>query len=100
MAGAGDNIEDQFTVAKKQVTEWLMADSWKIQAGAGDSKTAWVVIAEDHQKKKVVFAQLNESPDVILLRASLNIFPDILLQVSNLDPAKRAEILWKYASNY
>ncbi len=95
MSAAENSSEDKFSAAKRQITEWLMAEDWKIQENPGGSESAWVIVAEDHQKKKVAFGQFNKKPDFVFLQANLTIHPDLSLQISNLDPAKRDKILWE-----
>ena len=95
LSAAGNDIDNQFSVAKKLVTEWLMAEAWKIQENPGGTNTAWVIVAEDNKQKKLVFAQFNKRPDFVHLHARVNLPEDLSRQVSNLDPAKRDEILWE-----
>ena len=84
----------RFTTAKEKISEWLLADEWKIQEGASEP-AAWVIIAEDSQGKKVVFAQLNRRPDLLLIQASVSIAPDVRTKVLSIRPIEEREnLLW------
>ena len=92
MSRAANNTEDGFGRTKTQVTGWLLADSWKLQE-LPSPETAWAVIAEDEQGKKVVIGQPNQKPDLLVLQAAIDILNDLRTRVANFDD--REDLLWE-----
>lgn len=94
MKSAENSGEDQrFSSVKQQVTKWLLAEEWKIQEGSGP-EMAWLIVAEDSQRKKVVFGQLNKRPDLLLMEGSVLLPKEQTSQIKNMELGERQDLLW------
>lgn len=95
MTGAENSSEDpRFESVRNQITKWLLAEQWKLRELSND-KTAWAIIAEDSQSKKVVLAQPSDKPELVVIQAAVNVAKEQSAKIKALEPRDRQDLLWE-----
>lgn len=86
-------LEGAFGRVRERIVGWLAADHWKIQEG-GSPQTRWAVVAEDAQRKRIVFAQLVDRPDLLVIQGSLAVPEALRRRLDQMPAPEREELLW------
>ena len=95
MTSADNSSEDpRFESVRNQITKWLLAEQWKLRE-LSDDKTAWAIVAEDSQSKKVILAQPNDKPEVVLIQAAVNVAKEQSAKIKALEARDRQDLLWE-----
>lgn len=81
------------STTRDRVTDWLLAEGWKLQ-GAESPDAEWVFVAEDRQGKKVAFGQTRKRPGFLELQANIVLDDKHRIQLEELPEDELEDLLW------
>ena len=80
--------------AKAKVHAWLMEAGWGVRQESGVG-VAWVFVAEDRFKRKVVVGQPAGKPDELVIQGAVKFDETMTNKVEQLPEKERDEFLWE-----
>ena len=91
-----DGIDEGSRQARQRITDWLLAEGWKLKDITGKARgAAWALEGADPRGKVLVFAQAVEKPDALFIQASITVDETSQARLAKLGRERNEELGWE-----